>query len=498
MKHLVLLHGWAGHSGMWGDFAIQLSQDYRVTLIDLPWRDDLKAVSDAIVAELDDEPFYLLGWSLGGTVALDIAARYTNRVQGLILIATNPHFIATKNWSGMTLETFNAFSEQLHTNPTATLQRFLALQLHGSSAFLKNVKARFATKSPPELSDLEASLALLKNSDLRPALEKLDCSVMAILSDNDAIVPVEMGEQMQRLKPDLHRTILQNAGHIPFITQPENCLNAIHIFFNSSYLKAEQAGFLDKTKIKQSFSNASKTYDSVAELQRNVGRDLLQAFLPKNLTGNIVDLGCGTGFLTQELLPHCENLIALDLALPMLQTTREKLGNSVNYICADAESLPLSMASVDTIFSNLALQWCLPIDKALTELHQVLKADGELIFSTFGSETLCELKNAWASVDDFSHVNVFYTASQLRLALEKAGFVNLEIKNQPYISHYDSVLDLMHELKHIGAHNVSSLRNRNLTSKKSLKSMMAHYPLGKFGDVFATFEVIYVKAYKLI
>ncbi len=497
MKHLVLLHGWAGHSGMWGDFAIQLSQHYRVTLIDLPWRDDLKAVSDAIVAELDDEPFYLVGWSLGGKVALDIAARYTNRVQGLILITTNPHFIATKNWSGMALETFNAFSEQLHANPTATLQRFLALQLQGSSTFLKEVKARFATKSPPELSDLEASLTLLKNSDLRPNLEKLDCPIMVILSDNDAIVPVEIADQMQRLKPDLHRTILKNAGHIPFITQPENCLNAIHFFLNSSYPKAVE-GFLDKTKIKQSFSNASKTYDSVADLQRNVGHDLLQAFLPKNLTGNIVDLGCGTGFLTQKLLPHCENLIALDLALPMLKTTREKLGNSVNYICTDAESLPLSMKSIDTIFSNLALQWCLPIDKALTELHQVLKADGELIFSTFGSKTLCELKNAWASVDNFSHVNAFYNASQLRLALEKAGFVNIEIKNQSYVSYYDSVLDLMRELKGIGAHNVSSRRNRNLTSKQSLKSMMAHYPLSKFGEVFATFEVIYVKAYKCI
>ncbi|MDD5228958.1 MAG: malonyl-ACP O-methyltransferase BioC [Methylococcales bacterium] len=251
---------------------------------------------------------------------------------------------------------------------------------------------------------------------------------------------------------------------------------------------------LDKNKIKQSFGNASLTYDSVAELQRNVGRDLLQTFLPKNLTGNVVDLGCGTGFLTQELLLHCIDLIALDLALPMLQTTREKLGNMTNYICADAERLPFRTESINTVFSNLALQWCQPIDKALSELHRVLKPNSELIFSTFGCETLHELKTAWQHVDDFAHVNTFYTASQLQSALEKVGFSNVEIKNLSYVSRYDSVLDLMRELKRIGAHNVNSQRHKNLTSKKSLQTMITNYPRTESGEIVATFDVICIVA----
>jgi pimeloyl-[acyl-carrier protein] methyl ester esterase len=146
VKHLVLLHGWAGHSGMWGDFATQLAQHYRVTVCDLPWRDNLEAISNEIVAMLDNEPFYLLGWSFGGTVALDIAARYSSRVQGVILMATNPSFVAKETWAGMPLDTFNAFAQQLHTNSTATLQRFLALQLHGLPKYLKDVKVRFSSK----------------------------------------------------------------------------------------------------------------------------------------------------------------------------------------------------------------------------------------------------------------------------------------------------------------------------------------------------------------
>ncbi len=227
MKHLVLLHGWAMHSEMWGDFVSQLSQHYRVTLIDLPLRDNLNEIADAVVAQLDDEPFYILGWSFGGTVTLKIAEQFPNRVQGLILLAANPCFVANENWSGMNAETFNTFSENFHANPAATLQRFLSLQLQDSPTFLKEAKRRFLLKKLPAFSELETSLNLLKTSDLRPILKNLTCPISAILSDNDALIPVEIGEKMQALQPNLQRTILKNATHISFITQPENCLNAV-------------------------------------------------------------------------------------------------------------------------------------------------------------------------------------------------------------------------------------------------------------------------------
>ena len=255
---------------------------------------------------------------------------------------------------------------------------------------------------------------------------------------------------------------------------------------------------LDKLKIKHAFSNASNTYDGVAQLQRDVGQELLTQFLSKKLTGNVIDIGCGTGFLTQALLPDCENvnLIALDLALPMLRATREKLVDSVSYVCADAENLPFAKDSIDTLLSNVALQWCQPIDGALNELQRILNKDGTLIFSTFGSQTLCELKTAWASVDDFPHVNTFYDAEQLRQALQQAGFNDFEIKVTQYLPRYESVLDLMRELKHIGAHNVHSARSRHLTTKTALQTMIENYPRTKSGEIVATFEVIFVKAKK--
>ena len=129
---------------------------------------------------------------------------------------------------------------------------------------------------------------------------------------------------------------------------------------------------LEKTKIKHSFSDAAKTYDSVASLQRQIGRELLNIDTVAHLQGVVLDLGCGTGFLTQELAQHCHHatLIALDLSQMMLERCREKVGVKSHYVCADAEKLPLKAQSVNAIFSNVALQWCYPIDEALSELHR--------------------------------------------------------------------------------------------------------------------------------
>lgn len=257
---------------------------------------------------------------------------------------------------------------------------------------------------------------------------------------------------------------------------------------------------LEKTKIKHSFSDAAKTYDSVASLQRQIGRELLDIHTGAHLHGVALDLGCGTGFLTQELALYCNNatLIALDLAQMMLQTCREKVAEKSHYLCADAEKLPLRSQSFNAIFSNVALQWCYPIDEALRELHRVLASEGTLLFSTFGSDTLCELKAAWANVDDFVHVNDFYTQNALQMCLDNAGFVDMTLKRTRYLRQYANVVELMHELKHIGAHNVNQTRSKALTSKKALKTLMSAYPKNEVGGVDATFDVIYVVARKAL
>ena len=256
---------------------------------------------------------------------------------------------------------------------------------------------------------------------------------------------------------------------------------------------------LNKTGIKRSFAGASKTYDSVAALQRTVGLQLLRSIDAGKLTGTVLDLGCGTGFLTGELLAHSayETTIALDIALSMLQTTQNKLADrrDVIYICADAERLPLAEHSITDVFSNLALQWCNDLDAVFTGLKRALKPEGRLVFSTFGPQTLQELKSVWATVDDHHHVNTFYREMQLQQFLQHAGFNNCRLESRLYSSRYDTVWSLMQELKQLGAHHVMAGRNNKITTKTAMQQMIAAYEKHRVaGQIPATFEVISVIA----
>ena len=257
--------------------------------------------------------------------------------------------------------------------------------------------------------------------------------------------------------------------------------------------------YLDKTGIRRSFAAASVTYDRVAGLQRTVGKELLDSIDAAELNGTILDLGCGTGFLTGELLTNSnhETTIALDIALSMLQTTQAKLAgkHDIRYVCADAEQLPLAGQSIDSVFSNLALQWCSNLEAVFTGIKRVLKPEGQLVFSTFGPQTLYELKTAWATVDNYNHVNAFYSETQLKQFLQQAGFKNSRISSKLYTPRYDSVWTLMQELKRLGAHHVIAGRNKKLTTKTAMQQMISAYEKHRArGEIPATFEVIIVTA----
>ncbi|PKM13073.1 MAG: malonyl-[acyl-carrier protein] O-methyltransferase BioC [Gammaproteobacteria bacterium HGW-Gammaproteobacteria-3] len=255
---------------------------------------------------------------------------------------------------------------------------------------------------------------------------------------------------------------------------------------------------LNKAKIRQSFGAASASYDTVARLQRTVGRQLLKTGRLCGVSGTILDLGCGTGFLTAGLLQftRVEHVLALDMALPMLQKTRQRLkgATAVSYLCADAEHLALAPDSMDRIFSNLALQWCRDLPTVFSACRTILKPGGALVFSTFGPQTLGELKQAWAQVDTCNHVNAFYEANELIRFLTAAGFTGIQLETRCLRPAYPSVLALMQELKAIGARNAANGRNKQITSKRQMQQMIAAYPESEREAIYATFEVISVLA----
>ncbi|HPE70600.1 MAG TPA: methyltransferase domain-containing protein, partial [Candidatus Competibacter sp.] len=179
---------------------------------------------------------------------------------------------------------------------------------------------------------------------------------------------------------------------------------------------------LDRHRLRQAFERAAASYDQAAFLQREIGGRLLERLdLIKLKPESIVDVGCGTGAITAALLKKYRKarVIGLELAPAMVAAARRRAPwlRTLHGVVGEAEALPLATASCDLIFSNLALQWALDLDRVFAEFQRVLKPGGVLLFSTLGPDTLLELRRAWAAADSYHHVNAFFDMHDIGDAL---------------------------------------------------------------------------------
>lgn len=263
---------------------------------------------------------------------------------------------------------------------------------------------------------------------------------------------------------------------------------------------------LDKRLIRESFDRAAAGYDDVALLQQTVALRLLERLdLIKLQPQRILDVGAGTGQLTLQLTRRYKNseVIALDLAPEMLKLARQRLGifdkwfGKQRFICADADHLPLADNSIDMIISNFAIQWCSDLDQTFGEFQRVLKPGGLLLFTTFGPDTLKELRQAWRSVDDNIHVNSFIDMHDIGDAMVRSKLSDPVMDTERLTLTYQDGMAVMRDLKAMGAHNVAAGRNHALTGKQRLHQMLTAYEQFRNSDgrLPATYEVVYGHAW---
>lgn len=259
--------------------------------------------------------------------------------------------------------------------------------------------------------------------------------------------------------------------------------------------------------MRRSFDKAATTYDQAAVLQREVCvRALERLDLVKLDPAAIIDAGCGTGFASLALhkrYPRAK-LVALDIAPAMLRKARSRIpvwrkwiGSSRDvFVCGDNERLPLRSACVDMLWSNLAFQWVNDLPAVFAESQRVLRPGGLLMFTTFGPDTLKELRAACAA-DGKVHVNRFIDMHDIGDMMIGAGFAD-PVMDMEYVTlTYTDVRSVMRELKALGAHNVAVGRNRGLTGKQTLREIERRYESFREAERLpATFEIIYGHAWK--
>ncbi len=243
---LVMLHGWGMHSAMWGAFSAELSNQFRVTLIDLPGhgqspaleRDDatnLSAVAAAVAAVAPEQAAWL-GWSLGGLVTLQGALDFPWRIPRLVLVAANACFVQRAGWfHAQPAAVLDGFAAGLRRDYRTVLIRFLALQAWGAEDVRQQARVLRETLfayGEPQPEALSAGLTLLKETDLRGALPEINQPVLLISGQNDSLVPSAAAERMREALPNAHLVQVPGAGHAPFLFHSASFRKTIGAFLN--------------------------------------------------------------------------------------------------------------------------------------------------------------------------------------------------------------------------------------------------------------------------
>lgn len=262
---------------------------------------------------------------------------------------------------------------------------------------------------------------------------------------------------------------------------------------------------LDKRSIRRAFGRAARSYDDTAVLQAEIRARLLERLDYMRLAPRqIVDIGSGTGLAAAPLLERFSGarLLQVDLSEGMLQLARRRAPRwrrwrgTVQFTVADAERLPLADRSCDLVFSNLALQWCNDLDAALQEFRRVLRPGGLLLFTTFGPDTLTELRQCWAAADGGVHVSRFADMHDVGDAMVRARLADPVMDTERMTVTYDDLKGLMQDLKGIGAVNAAAGRRRGLTGKQRMAAVRAAYERFRVdGRLPATYEVVYGHAW---
>lgn len=248
----------------------------------------------------------------------------------------------------------------------------------------------------------------------------------------------------------------------------------------------------DKKILQGAFNKAAKTYAGSAVLAKAVAEELVDRLQYMKVSPRtILEVGSGAGFVAQALAKTRlakAYTIHLDFAIDLLR--QATLNKKTVHVCADTYKLPFKTHSMDVLLSNLCLPFVDDIYAVLDEWQRVLKPGGLCLFTTLGSDTLKELKQAFAAVSQYSHVHTFLDMHNVGDALLATKFAEPVMDVDVVTMHYNSVDELLVSLKNQGVLNASSQRPRGLMTPRVLARMKQAYELSA-GRCPATVEIVY-------
>lgn len=240
---LGLVHGWGMNARVFDALAGALAAEFDVRVLDLPGHggraplqeNTLATWADDVAAHLPDGAA-LLGWSLGGQVAMRAALDHPRTIARLILLATTPRFVAAPDWShAMAPYDLAQFGAALVADPRATLLRFLSLQTRGAAdqkTLLAALRENLQSMPLPDAQALAAGLAMLRDTDLRAALASLAQPTLVLHGARDMLTPAGAGAALATALRDAQHIEFAHAAHAPHLSHTADVAAAIRSFLH--------------------------------------------------------------------------------------------------------------------------------------------------------------------------------------------------------------------------------------------------------------------------
>lgn len=494
---LIMVSGWGHPASELEPLAAGLTEHFDVSVFSV--HELAPTYSETLLGILQEKqgPGYLLGWSMGGMIALEAAARCPEQLAGLILVGSTAKFCSDEDYpQGIPAQNLRAMASALLKRPAAVLSQFLT-EVHAPDTLDPEcLSVNIARATALGIDNLVRDLGYLQSADLRAIAKRLNVPTLVLHGREDRIIPYQSGQWLLDNLLRAHGTIFKGVSHnLPLV--------------HTALVEEEIVNFaLEKPgshgwTVRQRFSAAAPTYDAHARVQNAVAEKLVRLIPSSDSITQILEVGCGTGALTRHLLGSFPKatIDAVDVSPKMIETASRNFSAAptIHWHVADARSFH-GRNHYELIASNCALHWVDPLLEGLHNLAQRLTSGGQFTFSIMLDGTLHELREARLRIaPDKQPEARLPRLAEVIDSLELSGCSVLESLEEAEVETYSSAASFLRAIHDMGVTGGAVSHALAPLTRGELSRLMADYDAhyrSDDGNVVATYEVGYIKATK--